>query len=205
MSAGSLGNDNDGRFRATFAQAAIGFAHVDPEGRWLEANQQLCDIVGYGQDELTSLTFRDLTHPDDLDADLECIRSVLRDSARAYSLRKRYVRKNGSPVWIDLMSSLVRDGSGRPKHFIKVVRCLPVQEPALVQRPAPEAVPMTAHDVAGVAGDLDKLLLIILSYADLATSGLPPTNRIAADLEEIRRAARRAHELSQCLMKLRLD
>ena len=205
MSDWSLGKERDVRFRATFEQAAIGLAHVDPEGRWLEANPELCEIVGYGHDELASLTFRDLTHPDDLDADLECIRRVLSESARAYSLQKRYVRKNGSPVWIDLTSSLVRDRFGRPKHFIKVVRCLPLRPPVLLQRSTPARGVPAVGDVESVANDLDHLLLVILSYAELATSGLPSTGRLAADLDEIQCAARRAHELSQCLVRLSRD
>ena len=58
------------RFRATFEQAAVGVAHVSPDGKFLRLNQKFCDIVGYTYEELIDLTFQDITHPDDLNTDL---------------------------------------------------------------------------------------------------------------------------------------
>ena len=109
------------RFRATFEQAAVGIAHVSPDGGWLRVNQKLCSIVGYGGDELLGMTFQDITHPDDLDADLGQVRRVLAGEIPTYSMEKRYVRKDGSLVWIDLTVSLVRRASGDPDYFISVV------------------------------------------------------------------------------------
>ena len=62
--------ESEERFRATFEQAAVGMALVGLDGRWLRVNRKLCDIVGYAHDELMGLTFQDITHPDDLEADL---------------------------------------------------------------------------------------------------------------------------------------
>jgi PAS domain S-box-containing protein len=168
-------------------------AHVDPEGRWLEANPQLCEIVGYSPDELTSLTLRDLTHPDDLNADLEYIRRALSDNIRAYSLQKRYVRKDGTPVWIDLTSSLVRDGAGKPRYFIKIVRLLSPRSQI-----DPGATPFE-----GVAHDLNDLLFIILSYVELSMGAHSPSSPQGHDLREIQRAALRAQDLTRYLVKLR--
>ena len=69
--------ESEQRFRATFEQAAVGIAHVAPDGRWLRVNQRLCDIVGYTREELLELTFQDITHPDDLNTDLEFVHQVL--------------------------------------------------------------------------------------------------------------------------------
>ena len=108
-------------FSATFEQAAVGIAHVAPDGRWLRVNQKLCEIVGYSKDELMKLTFQDITFQDDLDTDLEYVRRMLAGEIKSYSMEKRYIRKDKSIVWINLTVSLVRKPSGEPKYFISVV------------------------------------------------------------------------------------
>lgn len=109
------------RFRATFEQAAVGIAHVAPDGSWLRVNQKLCDIVGYTREELATKTFQDITHPADLDADLAFVRQVLAGERSTYSMEKRYIRKSGETVWINLTVSLVRKPGGEPDYFISVV------------------------------------------------------------------------------------
>lgn len=120
--------ESEQRFRATFNSAAVGIAHVGTNGRWLLVNQKLCDIVGYTQSELLERTFQDITHPDDLDTEIEYVRQVLASEIQTYSIEKRYIRKNGSPVWTNLTVSLVREPNpldasqlGEPKYFISVI------------------------------------------------------------------------------------
>ena len=112
---------SDDRFRTTFERAAVGIAHVATDGRWLRVNQKLCDIVGYSHDELMTRSFQDITHPDDLDSDLEQMRALLAGEIEQYSMEKRYLRKDGSPIWINLTGTLVRDEAGAPDYFIAVV------------------------------------------------------------------------------------
>jgi len=113
--------ESEERFRATFEQAAVGIAHVAPDGRWLRVNQRLCDIVGYSRKELSALTFQDITHPEDLETDLENVQQVLANEISSYDMEKRYIRKDGSPIWINLTVSLVREADGAPKYFIAVI------------------------------------------------------------------------------------
>jgi PAS domain S-box-containing protein len=113
--------ESEDRFRATFEQAAVGVAHVGLEGQWLRVNQKLCDIVGYTESELLDLTFQDITHPDDLSTDLEYIRQLLAGEIQTYAMEKRYIRKQGEIVWVNLTVSLRRDAAGAPIHFISVV------------------------------------------------------------------------------------
>lgn len=113
---------SEARFRATFEQAAVGIAHVGIDGRWLEVNQRLCEIVGYTREELLGRTFQDITHPADLEADLRYVRQVLDSKISTYTMQKRYVRKNGSLVFIELTVSLARSTSGYPAYFISVVQ-----------------------------------------------------------------------------------
>lgn len=101
--------------------ADVGIAHVSIDGKWLIVNQKLCEIVGYTQQELQAQTFGDITHPDDLDANVEYIRRILAGEIQTYSIQKRYIRKDNSYVWINLTVSLVLSPS-QPKYFIFVVQ-----------------------------------------------------------------------------------
>ena len=112
---------SEARFRATFDQAAVGIAHVAPDGRWLRMNQKLCDIVGYTRDELLSMTFQDITHPDDLYADLTQVQQILEGKIDSYTMEKRYLRKDGHVIWAALTVALVRDDDAHPEYFISVV------------------------------------------------------------------------------------
>ncbi|GHO84724.1 PAS domain S-box protein [Dictyobacter formicarum] len=109
------------RFRATFEQAAVGIAHVAPDGRFLAVNQRLCDMVGYTREELLARTFQDITFPDDLEIDLAYVGQLLSGKRQTYTMEKRYVCRDGSLIWIDLTVSLVRDEHGIPRYFISVI------------------------------------------------------------------------------------
>jgi len=113
--------DNEELFRNTFEQAAVGLAHVGVDGNFIRINQKFCDIVGYSTEEMLTRTFQDITHPDDLDADLEYVRQVLADEIMTYSIKKRYFKKDGELVWINLTVSLLREDNGKPLYFIAVV------------------------------------------------------------------------------------
>ena len=88
------------RFRNAFDNAPIGMALVSPEGHWLQVNHALCEITGYSERELLEITFQDITHPDDLDADLDYVRLMLAGDLATYCMEKRYLRKDGQVVWI---------------------------------------------------------------------------------------------------------
>lgn len=108
-------------FEGTFNQAAVGIAHMLSSGRFLRVNRKLCDIVGYSAEELTSLSFQQITHPDDLAADLERAEKLVRGDLPTYSLEKRYLRKDGSAVWINLTASAMRDSAGIIRYVIAVI------------------------------------------------------------------------------------
>jgi diguanylate cyclase len=113
--------ENVARFKATFEHAAVGIAVLDVDGRWLQVNCQLCEFLGYSEEELLKITFADITHPDDLDADLELVKRLLSGDIAQYALEKRYVCRDGSLRWANLSVSLQRDRAGEPLHFISVV------------------------------------------------------------------------------------
>ncbi len=109
------------RFRATFENAAVGIGQVGLDGRWLLVNDRLCEITGYSREEMLQRTYVDITHPEDLGADLALSERVLKGEIETYTLQKRYVRKDCSLVWINLTVALVRSATGAPEHYISVV------------------------------------------------------------------------------------
>jgi PAS domain S-box-containing protein len=113
--------ESEERFRATFEHAAIGAAQVGIDGRWLRVNRRLGEIVGYEPEELLKTTFQDITHPDDLEGDIEQMGRLLKGELQTYTLEKRYLRGDGPVVWVNLTVSLVRDSAGEPAYFIAVI------------------------------------------------------------------------------------
>ena len=109
------------RFRGAFETAAIGMALVSPDGRLLQVNPSLCAFLGYEADELLSRSFQDITHPDDLDADLHEVRALLAGEIVTYKLEKRYLHAEGRTVWALLSVSLVHDETGEPLHFVSQI------------------------------------------------------------------------------------
>ena len=114
--------ESEQRFRRSFEDAAIGMALVGTDGRFLRANRSLLDILGYPEEELLEKTFQDITHPDDLDADLDHFGRILAGEIRTYQTEKRYVHKEGHAVWILLSVSMVHDEEGAPLYFVSQIQ-----------------------------------------------------------------------------------
>lgn len=108
-------------FEKTFHYCAVGLAHVGIDGTFIRVNKKLCDFLDYSDQELTKLTFQDLTAPDHLDEDLDQLERLLEGQIDNYSIEKRYIRRDGKRVWAKLTVSLVRDDSNNPDYFISVV------------------------------------------------------------------------------------
>jgi len=113
--------ESEQRFRVAFNQAAVGLAHVAPDGRWLMVNQKLCEIVGYSMQEMLALGYQDLTHPDDLPYDIELGRRMMAGEVHEQSREKRYRHKDGHYIWVNLTSSLVWGADGKPRYYSTVV------------------------------------------------------------------------------------
>ena len=104
-----------------FNQAAVGFAILDLDGKWLQVNDKLCAIVGYSEAELLRIDFQTITHPDDLSKDLALAGQVIRGEISSYSLEKRYIRKDRSTVWINLSVSRLPGETPADSFFVSVV------------------------------------------------------------------------------------
>ena len=114
--------ESEQRFRSTFENAAVGIAHKDAQGRWLRVNAKYCEIVGYDRDELLQRTFHEITHPEDSGGRTRKVRPTHARRAAHYSLEKRYVHKDGSPIWSNVTISLERDSAGNPAYAIAILQ-----------------------------------------------------------------------------------
>ena len=111
----------EGRFRSVVRHAALGVAITDGEGRFQECNPAFCRIVGYDHDELLSLTFAEIVHPDDRDANLAQLQRLQAGVVPSFEIENRYLRGDGTAVWVHKHVSVVPDAAGRPQHLMAIV------------------------------------------------------------------------------------
>lgn len=110
------------QFRGAFEYSAIGMALFDIAGRCQRANQSLCDMLGYTEEELKKLSFVDITHPEDVPLNIKLLNELIEGGRESYHMEKRYVHKDGTPVWVLLGVSLVREASGKPVRLISQIQ-----------------------------------------------------------------------------------
>lgn len=109
---------SENRFRNAMEYSAIGMALVSPQGKWLQVNKALCNLLGYEASYLKTLTFQEITHPEDLSKDLALLQQLLDGEIQNYQMEKRYLCRSGEMVWALLAVSLVRDDQQNPVYFI---------------------------------------------------------------------------------------
>jgi PAS domain S-box-containing protein len=114
--------DSEARFRATFENAAVGIAHVAPDGRWLRVNEALCHFLAYPIEELLTKTFHDVSYPDDLVADLAQTALVCEGRMDSYAIDKRYLRHDGAIVWARKTVAGVRNADGSIDYLVNVIQ-----------------------------------------------------------------------------------
>jgi PAS domain S-box-containing protein len=124
----------EARYRAVFDQAAVGVARVAPNGRLLEVNDRFCAITQYDRAELLAGGFQEITHPDDLPADLEQVSALLAGRIDTYGMEKRYLTKSGGSVWVQLTVSLVRAGDGSPDYFVAIIEDIDLRKQAQAEQ-----------------------------------------------------------------------
>jgi diguanylate cyclase (GGDEF)-like protein/PAS domain S-box-containing protein len=114
----ALLQESEERFRSAFDYAAIGMALVAPDGRWLQVNRSLCELVGYTEHELLATDFQSLTHPDDIDEVVGHARHVLEGRNSTFQVEKRYLHKSGRAVWAYLNISRIHDSQSNSSRLI---------------------------------------------------------------------------------------
>ncbi|WP_338790818.1 PAS domain S-box protein [Bernardetia sp. MNP-M8] len=109
------------KFRSTFEQAGIGIAHIGIDLSWAAFNVHFCKMTGYSQNELSIKKLREITHPKDLPRDIMQLRRVLNEKSEGYSMRTRYIHKNGDTIWLNLSLSVVKDDDKKPAFIVMFI------------------------------------------------------------------------------------
>ena len=126
--------ESEARLAATYNHALVGIGEVGELGYFLRNNEEFCRLTGYSGEELRNRTIFDITHPEDIEAECPLLERQWSGDLESYSLEKRYVRKNGEVVWINLVSSIVRGESGLPPYLIRIVRDITERKHAKIGR-----------------------------------------------------------------------
>jgi PAS domain S-box-containing protein len=142
--------DSEARFRATFENAAVGVALVDPDGSILRVNNSFARMLGYSPEELAAKTFQSITHPDDLANNLSVLNQTLSGKAQSYTIEKRYLHKDGSFIWANLTVGCVRKPDSVVDYFISVIQDITARKQAEARLAERNAQLELAHKAARV-------------------------------------------------------
>jgi len=108
-------------FRSYFNLPLYGIAITSPEKGWIQVNDRICSMMGYSRDEIVRMTWPEITHPDDIAADLEQFNRVLSGQIDCYTMNKRFIRKDGKVIWTNLSVGCVRKSDGSVDHTIVMI------------------------------------------------------------------------------------
>jgi PAS domain S-box-containing protein len=161
-------------FRTAFECSAVGMNITDLDGRYIRVNRALCELVGYSEEELRARRFHDLTHADDLEVSTSAVGRLLRGEINQFQTEKRYVRKDGSLVWVLLGVSVARDADGVPVHFVS--QMVDITQRKRAESEWQKLQTQLAHSskmqavgqlVSGVAHELNNPLAAILGFSEI--------------------------------------
>ncbi len=194
--------DSEKRYRAIFDAAAIGIVQCTMDGRVVESNPAFERMIGYTRAELRGMHFRDFTHPDDLQADIDLFAEMVAGKREHYQIELRSLRKDKSYGWVRLTVSLVRGPGSEPEFAIGMVEDINERKSAEAQLREAQKMEALGRLVGGVAHDFNNLLTAITLYTDLLSAALPAKGRLQRHVDEIRLASEQGAALILHLMAM---
>ncbi len=188
------------RFRRVFEEGPLGLALVGEDYRFEKVNNALCRMVGYNEEEMLRLSFVEITHPDDVQADVDLAEQLFKREIPFYRIEKRYVKKSGEIIWIKLTASIILGPNSEPLHGLAMMEDITeikrTQEEALFRQKL-ESVGTLA---GGIAHDFNNLLGAIQAQADLATMEMDAGASCREEIKMISDVAMRGSEIVRQLM-----
>jgi PAS domain S-box-containing protein len=121
-------------FESAFEHAAVGMTHTSLQGQWLRVNRKLCEITGYSREELLALSFQGITHPDDAAPSHALMQRLLSSNIASYEFEKRYLRKDGKTIWVQVQMSVVFTAQERASYIISVIQDISLRKLAELER-----------------------------------------------------------------------
>ncbi len=189
------------QLRAMFDLASVGIAQADPRtGRWLRVNRKMCEITGYSAGELLQLHVPDITHPEDRQSDWEAFERVMRGESPDYRMEKRYIRKDGTPVWVNVNVAVIRDAAGQPTRTVAAIEDITERRKLEAQFIEAQKMNVVGQLAAGVAHDFNNILAVIMGYNNLIQADLEPDSPLRKYTKEIQHSSDRAMGLTRQLL-----
>jgi PAS domain S-box-containing protein len=152
------------RLEMAIEHAPIGMAIVALDGSWLRVNAALCRLVGYTRDEMLTRTFQEITHPDDLSPDLAYVQKLVDGEIDDYAMDKRYIRADGTIVWVHLSVTLLRDDEGAPLHFLSQIQDITERRMLIESLHGSVAQLTAANDALRDADEMKDHVLAVVSH-----------------------------------------
>ncbi len=187
------------RFHAVFDSAVLGIS-IGVDGRMLETNRALQDMLGYSAEELSQMHDAELTHPDDVDEDVGQRQRLLRGELDSYRLEKRYLRRDGEVLWADVRVLLARDADGRTGFGVAMTEDITARKQLENQLRHSQKMEAVGSLAGGVAHDFNNVLLAIGGYCELLLRELDDDDVRRSSVAEIQKAAGRAAALTRQLL-----
>jgi PAS domain S-box-containing protein len=188
------------RMRLFFERQITGLAITSPKKGWLQVNDTLCEMLGYTREELTRLTWAELTHPDDLAADNIQFKRLLSGETDGYIEDKRFLRKDGAVVYTSVSIGCVRRPDGEVEYVLAVLVDITDRKLAEEQLLQSQKMQSIGQLVSGVAHDFNNLLQVINGRAEMALLHLSDDHSPADDITKIAKAGELAKNLVQQLL-----
>jgi PAS domain S-box-containing protein len=192
--------ESEERFRRVFEESPLGVALVGKDYHFLKVNSALCRMVGYAEAELTQMSFVDITHSEDLAANMELAGRLFRHEISGYRLQKRYVKKDGDIIWVNMTASVIRDAEGLPLYGLAMIEDITESKRAHEEAIVRQKLESLGVLAGGIAHDFNNLLGSILAEAELAAADLAAGSSPGEELQRIRTIAIRGAEIVRELM-----
>ncbi len=193
--------ESEERFRSLFDQGPLGIGLMDGQGALFDTNTAFGEVLGYSREELLGRQANDITYPEDREPSLTLTRQLLAGEIPGFHLEKRYLKKDGTPVWCSITAAPVRNPQGEVLYtvgFLEDISARKILEDQLRQAQKMEAV---GQLTGGIAHDFNNVLAVILLSADLMATGWSRGEPIdLADLNAIRDAAKSASGITRKLL-----
>ena len=197
------------QFRKIFDESPLGIVLSLPSFSFEKANPAFCRMMGYSEDELRSMTFKEITHPDYIKRDVEQVRKVGRRELSCYETEKQYIGKGGRALWGNLLVSAIHDNRGELRYYLSMVMDITERKQAeedrrILEERLNRAEKMEALGTlaGGVAHDLNNVLGIVVGYAEMLLEKMDVSNPMREDLMLILEGGKRSAAIVQDLLTL---
>ena len=190
------------KFRQAFQNAPIGMALCNMDGSFIQANPAYYQMLDFTENELKQMTFEDFTHPKDLARQMAYVEQCRRGEIDNYQMDKRYIKKDGEIIWVNMIATITKDEAGKPLHVVIMAANITEIKMAEENRQRLEAQLRQAQKMeaigtlaGGIAHDFNNILGAIIGYSEMAIYDTEKTSLARHNMEQVLKAGHRAKDL----------